>query len=143
MLLEGLAKDCLPALAVYSDFSGDLSKSPIVSAMYDRPGKEEDYSRSKQSLKDKEAKWFLKIPYLSRKASRAGSFVATHAFPSKLIFLNGQIAVYTREMMQLARQEDRVTLLQTIPGIGPITASAIVATVGSGRQFNNGREFAA
>ncbi|HAW72527.1 MAG TPA: hypothetical protein DCX00_01755 [Flavobacteriales bacterium] len=88
MLLEGLAKDCLPALAVYSDFSGDLSKSPIVSAMYDRPGKEEDYSRSKQSLKDKEAKWFLKIPYLSRKASRAGSFVATHAFPSKLIFLN-------------------------------------------------------
>ncbi|SHK64203.1 Transposase IS116/IS110/IS902 family protein [Shimia gijangensis] len=46
-------------------------------------------------------------------------------------------------MMQVARQEDRVTLLQTIPGIGPITASAIVATVGTGRQFSNGREFAA
>ena len=89
MLLEGLAKDCLPALAVYSDFSGDLSKSPIISAMYDRPGKEEVYSKSKRSLKDTEAKWYLKIPYLSRKASRAGSFVATHAFPSKLIFLNG------------------------------------------------------
>lgn len=89
MLLEGLAKDCLPALAVYSDFSGDLSKSPIVGAMYDRPGKEEVYSKSKQSLKDTEAKRFLKVPHLSRKASRAGSFVATHAFPSKLIFLNG------------------------------------------------------
>ena len=90
MLLEGLAKDCLPALAVYSDFSGDLSKSPIVSAMYDRldKDKEEVYSESKRSLKDTEAKFYKKIPHLSRKASRAGSFVATHAFPSKLIFLN-------------------------------------------------------
>ena len=88
MLLEGLAKDCLPALAVYSDFSGDLSKSPIVSAMYDRPGKEEVYSKSKRSLKDTEAKRYVKAPHLSRKASRAGSFVATHTFPSKLIFLN-------------------------------------------------------
>ncbi len=61
----------------------------------------------------------------------------------QLLFLNGKIAGYSHEMMQVARQEDRVTLLQTIPGIGPITASAIVATVGTGRQFNNGREFAA
>lgn len=88
MLLEGLAKDCLPALAVYSDFSGDLSKSPIVSAMYDRSDKEEVYSQSKRSLKDTDAKWYVKAPHLSRKASRAGSFVATHTFPSKLIFLN-------------------------------------------------------
>ena len=89
MLLEGLAKDCLPALAVYSDFSGDLSNSPIVSAMYDRPGKEEVYLKSKESSKDAKADRYLKVPYLSRKASRAGSFVATYAFPSKLIFLNG------------------------------------------------------
>ena len=61
----------------------------------------------------------------------------------QLLFLNGKIAGYSREMMQVARQEDRVALLQTIPGIGPITASAIVATVGTGRQFKNGREFAA
>ncbi len=61
----------------------------------------------------------------------------------QLLFLNGKIAGYSHEMMQVARQEDRVTLLQTIPGIGPITTSAIVATVGSGKQFNNGREFAA
>ena len=30
-----------------------------------------------------------------------------------------------------------------IPGIGPINASAIVATIGSGEQFNTGRDFAA
>ena len=46
-------------------------------------------------------------------------------------------------MNQIAKLEKRVALLRTIPGVGPITASAIVATVGSGKQFNNGREFAA
>jgi transposase len=46
-------------------------------------------------------------------------------------------------MTQIARREKQVALLRTIPGVGPITASAIVATVGSGKQFNNGREFAA
>ena len=33
--------------------------------------------------------------------------------------------------------------LATIPGVGPITASAIVATVGDATQFKSGRQFAA
>jgi transposase len=33
--------------------------------------------------------------------------------------------------------------LATIPGVGPITASAIVATVGNATQFNSGQQFAA
>ena len=33
--------------------------------------------------------------------------------------------------------------LQSIPGIGPITASALVATVGDPHQFSSGRQFAA
>lgn len=33
--------------------------------------------------------------------------------------------------------------LQGVPGIGPITASALVATVGDPRQFSSGRQFAA
>jgi transposase len=33
--------------------------------------------------------------------------------------------------------------LQTIPGVGPITASAIAATIGSARQFRSGRDLAA
>jgi transposase len=61
----------------------------------------------------------------------------------QLLFLHGKIAGYSREMTRLAQHEERVALLQTIPGVGPITASAIVATVGTGRQFSNGREFAA
>jgi transposase len=61
----------------------------------------------------------------------------------QLLFLHGKIASYTHEMTQVARREDRVALLQTIPGIGPITASAIVATIGTGQQFSTGRDFAA
>ena len=33
--------------------------------------------------------------------------------------------------------------LQTIPGIGPITASALVATIGDARSFDSGRQLAA
>ena len=60
-------------------------------------------------------------------------------------FYSGQWWSFTPALTinQIARLEKRVALLQTIPGVGPITASAIVATVGSGKQFNNGREFAA
>jgi transposase len=61
----------------------------------------------------------------------------------QLFFLHTKIAGFSREMTRLSQREEHVVLLQTIPGIGPITASAIVATVGTGRQFNNGREFAA
>ncbi len=34
-------------------------------------------------------------------------------------------------------------LLRTIPGVGAVTASAIIASIGDGHQFSNGREFAA
>jgi transposase len=33
--------------------------------------------------------------------------------------------------------------LESVPGIGPVTASAIVATIGDPRQFRSGRQFAA
>mgnify|MGYP001823031934 FL=1 len=61
----------------------------------------------------------------------------------QLRFLHSKILRCSREMTQIAKREKRVALLRTIPGVGQITASAIVATIGSGKQFNNGREFAA
>ena len=33
--------------------------------------------------------------------------------------------------------------LAKIPGIGPLTASALVATIGDAKQFQNGRQLAA
>lgn len=41
------------------------------------------------------------------------------------------------------RADETSRRLQGVPGIGPITASALVATVGDPRQFRSGRQFAA
>ena len=41
------------------------------------------------------------------------------------------------------RQSDLSRKLEKIPGIGPITASALVATIGDAKNFDNGRQVAA
>jgi len=62
---------------------------------------------------------------------------------NQIVALHQRILWYEKRMRLEARKDPRVMLLRTIPGIGPITASAIVATAGDGQQFRNGREFAA
>ena len=57
--------------------------------------------------------------------------------------LNEKLIKVEKEIVRVARKDKRVQLLQTIPGVGPINASAIVATIGSGEQFRTGRDFAA
>ena len=57
--------------------------------------------------------------------------------------LNEKLIKVEKEIVRVARKDKRVQLLQTIPGVGPINASAIVATIGSGEQFKTGRDFAA
>ena len=44
---------------------------------------------------------------------------------------------YEMRMRLQARQDPCVMLLRTIPGVGPVTASAIVATAGDASQFKN------
>jgi transposase len=61
----------------------------------------------------------------------------------QLLLLNDRIRWFTRQITAASRLDKRIKLLQTIPGVGPITASAIVATVGTPDQFKGGREFAA
>jgi transposase len=60
-----------------------------------------------------------------------------------LVLLDERIAVYDREIEALARQSEPTRRLMGIRGIGPLTAQAIVATVGNARDFRNGRQFAA
>lgn len=62
---------------------------------------------------------------------------------NQMVALHLRILWYEKRMLLEARRDPRVMLLRTIPGVGPITASAIVATAGDGHQFRNGREFAA
>jgi transposase len=57
--------------------------------------------------------------------------------------LEDQIAFYQEKLETLATTHPECQRLMTIPGIGPITATALIAAVGDVRVFKNGRQFAA
>lgn len=57
--------------------------------------------------------------------------------------LCAQIAALERRIVAWHRQDAASRRLATIPGIGPITASALAASVGDARAFRTGRHFAA
>jgi transposase len=50
---------------------------------------------------------------------------------------------YDRRITRLARSDEAARHLMQRDGIGPITASAIIATIGDGHDFKNGRQLAA
>lgn len=60
-----------------------------------------------------------------------------------LLGLDERIDAYDRELKRLAAADEQTRRVQTVPGVGPITASAMVASVGSAKEFRNGRQFAA
>jgi transposase len=57
--------------------------------------------------------------------------------------LEDRIAGVSREIEAIATQDDRARRLMTVPGIGPLVATAIVAAAGDGRQFRRARDMAA
>jgi transposase len=66
-----------------------------------------------------------------------------HNLCEHLMALHARIRWYEDRLKQVAKEDARVRLLRTIPGVGVVTASAIIASIGDGHQFSNGREFAA
>jgi len=54
-----------------------------------------------------------------------------------------RVAELDESIKTVARTDAAAQRLQTVPGIGPVTATALVATVGDGRQFKRGRDLAA
>ena len=54
-----------------------------------------------------------------------------------------RVADMTREVEELAKQDENCKGLMAVPGIGPMTASAMVAAIGDGAAFTKGRDFAA
>ena len=62
---------------------------------------------------------------------------------SHLVLLDQRIGTYDRELETHARQSEPARRLMQIRGIGPLTALAIIATVGNARDFVSGRQFAA
>jgi transposase len=57
--------------------------------------------------------------------------------------LDERIEELSSEITTLARQDGGCERLMSVPGIGPIISSAMVAAVGSGDGFSKGRDFAA
>jgi transposase len=54
-----------------------------------------------------------------------------------------RIADVSREIEATAARDERARRLMTVPGIGPLTATAIVAAAGDGRQFRRAGDMAA
>lgn len=57
--------------------------------------------------------------------------------------LEARIAEYDRIIREAAREDARSRRLMELPGIGPNTASALLASLGGGHDFRNGRQVAA
>lgn len=57
--------------------------------------------------------------------------------------LDARIAEYDRIIREAAREDARSRRLMELPGIGPNTASALLASIGAGHDFQNGRQVAA
>lgn len=57
--------------------------------------------------------------------------------------LNARIGRIDRELAEIAKIDADVARLSDIPGIGPLTASALVAAIGDGRAFAKGRDLSA
>lgn len=53
------------------------------------------------------------------------------------------ILILEKQIVMRARENEAMRRLTTIPGVGPLTAHAIVTAIGDGRQFACARDFAA
>jgi transposase len=59
-----------------------------------------------------------------------------------LRWLDERVHELDREIAVIVRENEAVRRIEQLRGIGPLTASALVAMVGDGRQFKNGRQLA-
>jgi len=66
-----------------------------------------------------------------------------HHLYEKLIILDDEIAGYDKEIKAIAKESDECRRLLTIPGVGVVTATALVAMIGNVSCFKNGRELSA
>ena len=57
--------------------------------------------------------------------------------------LDGQVQALEAQIKAWHREDAASRRLEAIPGIGPLTASALVASIGDARNFKNGRQLSA
>jgi transposase len=66
-----------------------------------------------------------------------------HALAEELRALDQRIAATDQQIERVFAADEACQRLAPLPGIGPLTATALVAAVGDATEFNNGRPFAA
>ncbi|MEM8804216.1 MAG: IS110 family transposase [Pseudomonadota bacterium] len=59
------------------------------------------------------------------------------------VWLDKRIDMTTSEIKDLSTSEESCRRLMTIPGIGPLISTAVVAAIGKGEAYDRGRDFAA
>ena len=59
------------------------------------------------------------------------------------LWLDERIETVTGEIEDISRTEENCSNAMTIPGIGPLISTAMVAAIGQGDAFDRGRDFAA
>lgn len=65
------------------------------------------------------------------------------ALAEQMLQLHAQLRKLDLRLAALQRSDERARRLATIPGIGPVGATALAASVGDPAQFRSGRQFAA
>jgi transposase len=75
------------------------------------------------------------LPFLARQ-TLAGLLEQFHFFDSRVDY-------YDHQIVDLSRQMEPAQRLMSIEGVGPVTATAMVASVGDARVFSSSRQFAA
>jgi transposase len=66
-----------------------------------------------------------------------------HGLWDDLLNLEDRLKELDKEIENLARSNDVAKRLQQLRGVGPIVATALIATVGDGAQYSKGRQMAA
>jgi transposase len=62
---------------------------------------------------------------------------------SEVTRLDERIALYDRHIATLATENTAIQQLMQLPGVGPTTATALMSTIGNGRDFRCGRQLSA
>jgi transposase len=66
-----------------------------------------------------------------------------HRLRQRWLLLDSEIEHLTKDLQQLAAASELCRRACTVPGVGPIVSTAIIATVGNARVFRRGRDMAA
>jgi len=87
-----------------------------------------------------------RIPELLEDADNGLSMLFRHLLARRydqLVELDSHIEFYTDKLERLGQQDEACQRLQTIPGFGPIVASAFRSAIGDGSAYSRGRDAAA